>query len=285
MLIANGIGASSVAGTSVVAFESISSVATNTAGTLISTNANSVTLVDPGSIVFGETITLSDGVNNTVVEFNTTGTPAAGTDVVVVFTLNDTADIIAASLESQVRALGFGATANGPVVTFSAVANATTNVAPTQIIDSASSVTVPGSTGLIQGETLTVTLDNGFSQTIEFTSTGIPSLGSDAVVQYFGGETSDVIATRLQTTLASLGISASVLASTVTFGATDIAATTGSETDASPADVANNIASPFNESVQRPDLEIVEFGVGALTVVGDAVGVSQRTLTTASVVP
>ena len=282
VLIANGIGASSVAGTSVVAFESISSVATNTAGTLISTNANSVTLVDPGSIVFGETITLSDGVNNTVVEFNTTGTPAAGTDVVVVFTLNDTADIIAASLESQVRALGFGATANGPVVTFSAVANATTNVAPTQIIDSASSVTVPGSTGLIQGETLTVTLDNGFSQTIEFTSTGIPSLGSDAVVQYFGGETSDVIATRLQTTLASLGISASVLASTVTFGATDIAATTVSETDASPADVANNIASPFNESVQRPDLEIVEFGVGALTVVGDAVGVSQRTLTTVS---
>ncbi|KLU05935.1 Alkaline phosphatase [Rhodopirellula islandica] len=93
------------------------------------------------------------------------------------------------------------------------------NVTPSAIVATTSAVTMVDADQLRDGETLIVTAGNGRRVVVEFNTTGIASVGSNRVVQFADGETADVLATRLELTLRSLGFGGTVTDATVNFDA------------------------------------------------------------------
>tara|TARA_R110002072_G_scaffold48407_2_gene132194 strand:- start:10807 stop:33357 length:22551 start_codon:yes stop_codon:yes gene_type:complete len=93
------------------------------------------------------------------------------------------------------------------------------NVTPSAIVATTSGVTMADADQLRDGETLIVTAGNGRRVVVEFNTTGIASIGTDRVVQFADDETADVLATRLELTLRSLGFGGTVNGATVNFDA------------------------------------------------------------------
>ncbi|MCC9657531.1 tandem-95 repeat protein [Rhodopirellula halodulae] len=91
------------------------------------------------------------------------------------------------------------------------------NVTPSAIVATTAGVTMADADQLREGETLILTAANGRRVVIEFNSTGTPSIGTDRVVQFTDGETADVLASRLELTLRSVGFGGTLNGDSVTF--------------------------------------------------------------------
>jgi hypothetical protein len=86
-----------------------------------------------------------------------------------------------------------------------------------QIVVTATSVTLPDATGLVNGETLIFTATNGQRVTIEFNTTGIASEGTARVVRYAPTDLAPVLATRLEQALRAVGFGGTATGSQVIF--------------------------------------------------------------------
>ena len=88
----------------------------------ILTTSSSLEIPAGRSLIDGETVTLANSSGSPfVIEFNTTGTLATGSDVAVRYAPGDIAQSIATQLAAALRVNGFGATATGATVDFATV--------------------------------------------------------------------------------------------------------------------------------------------------------------------
>ncbi|MGB7345427.1 MAG: Ig-like domain-containing protein [Pirellulaceae bacterium] len=238
-------------------------VSVDNVGSQVAIAGNVLTVPDGTSIINGETITVNDGSGTLrVIEFNTTGTASAGTDFVVTIADTDLAAAIAANLAGVLQSQLFGATSNGAAVTFHNATSAAAAAPVTSLVTSASSVTTPAGSKLIDGETLTLTLSDNTPVVIEFNTTGIAATGTHFVIQYSPADIADSIATRVETALRADGIGISANAATLEFTSVNSIAIT--ETPAAPGEFPATLVSPFNEDDQS--LRIVQFATAVTSV-------------------
>ncbi|NND96214.1 MAG: tandem-95 repeat protein, partial [Pirellulaceae bacterium] len=282
----NGFGSTTMAGAGtewVVQFVNIQTISIDGgASSQLARSGNILTVPDGVNLVNGETISLDDGFGNvSVVEFNTTGTPAAGTDHLVTFAATDLADAIATNLQNVLRAAAFGVTANGADVTFAAVVNAVDAPPVTSVVTTPSSITVPDGSLLVDGELVGITLADASTVVVEFNTTGVASAGSQLVVQYTAVDSAAAIAGRLQAALRSSGFAATATGDTVDFVTVDTVVV--AEVPNVAGDFAGNLPAPFNESEQT--LRVVAFNTanGTIDVALDGDGVHTLTTTAGGV--
>ncbi|QDT09692.1 tandem-95 repeat protein [Planctomycetes bacterium K23_9] len=261
----NGIGSIVQAGVgnqSIVQFVSLV-VSVDDAATQITRSGDVLTLPDGANFINGETITVDDGSGGvSVIEFNTTGTPSAGTDFVVIVTDTDPGNVVASNLVAVLQNQFFGATANGADVTFHTVTNAVAAPPATAIVTTSSSLTLPAGRRLVDGETVTLTLSDSTPVVVEFNTTGVASTGTDFVVQYAPADIADSIATRVEVALRAAGFGVTASGAELTFTNVNTAALT--ELASAPGEFNATLSTPFNEDDQN--LRVVAFSTALGTI-------------------
>ena len=278
----NGFGSAILAGAGgdwIARFVNIQAVAINDPTSQIARDGNVITLPEGGSVVNGETITIDDGAGTIrVVEFNTTGTPSAGTDFVVVVTATDTADAVAASLQATLRSQGFGVIATGADVAFVAVDDAIATEPLTSVVVSNDSILLPAGASLIDGERITITFDGGLTAIAEFTTDGVFSADADFTVLFNPLDSSTTIASRLEAELRSNSYAATAAGGLVSFVNTVSVAV--EENPNTAGNFPETLAAPFNEVEQSLRVVAFETSLGTIDVAVDGNGT--HTLTTSA---
>ncbi len=247
----------------------------------ISVSGTDITVPAAATMIDGETLTITDAAGlDTIVEFSTSTVPSVGTDVLVTYALNDTADEIAVNLQDSLRAVGVGGTAAGATVSFLNITAATANDPLTMITASAQVIVVPDGSDMIDTETLDIDVaGSAFPVVVEFNTSGLASPGTDIVVQYSTGDAAATIATNLQTILRNAG-----LAATANGNQVDLLSVTGAATGeipSVPGDFAENLPAPYDESSES--LRIVAFQTAAGIIDVDILGDGTYTLATSPV--
>ncbi|MEL6105156.1 MAG: tandem-95 repeat protein [Planctomycetota bacterium] len=255
--------------TSVISFsEPTSNLSTDADGNLV--------VVQGLDMVDGELVTLGDGLGGIiVVEFNTTGVPTAGTDIVIEYDFFDSGADLASELETALRVRDLGALAVGDTLVFKSVAAAVARPPVTSIVASAAGVTLPNGAQIIDGETVDLTID-GQPVIVEFNSTGVLSAGSTYVITVAPTDSADDLALTLESTLRADGLPALANGATVDFSS--VASISVTELPAVAGDFADDLIAPYNETEQA--LRVVTFTTSAGTIDVDDVGNDTATLMT-----
>ncbi|MCO8121425.1 tandem-95 repeat protein [Stieleria sp. TO1_6] len=282
-LIGAGIGVyddpAAAAGFAGLLFNSTSVTGINDANSNITASADRISLPDASGLIDGETITLADGVGGVLtVEFNTTGTAAAGTDVVVQYAAGDAAADIAATLAAQMRLQELGATANGDgTVSLTSIASAASIAPMTSINATPTEIDLPAGDQLIDGETITLTID-GAPVIVEFNTTGTPAVDTTYVVTFAVGDSAADLVTNLETTLRTDGYA--VTADGDSLRLSNSVDAVVRELPAVPGDFDKDLPAPYNESEQS--LRVVSFSTSEGTVSVAAGFTGSQTLDTAN---
>ena len=279
-LLTRGIGsidAGGVAPSASLQFNRTSVTSLNEPTTNLSTTVDGDLIIVQGlDLVDGETVTLDDGLGGTiVVEFNTTGVPAPGTDVLIDYDFFDSGADLATELETALRLRDLGVTAVGDTLIFKQVTAAVAAPPVTSIVASPTAITVPAGAQIIDGETVDLTID-GQSVVIEFNSTGVLSPGSTHVVTVNPVDNANVVAANLEGVLRTDGFSAAANGSTVEI--TSVASLVVTELPDVAGDFGHDLIAPYNEVEQT--LRVVTFATGAGVVDVDIVGDDTTTLMT-----
>ena len=193
-----------------VQFATAENISTSDGASQIVWNPSVLSVPNGSGIIDAETISIDDGVGNVlVVEFSLTGTASAGTDVVVSYTTGETAGDIATNLAAALTARGYTVRADlGGSLTFTAVEAALANPASSVIAVGTGGITMPAdvtrgtaffpsASRLVDGETVTITLDDTSTIVVEFNTSGVAAATTDILVQYDGSETAQVLSERL----------------------------------------------------------------------------------------
>ncbi|QEG01722.1 hypothetical protein Mal15_58010 [Stieleria maiorica] len=282
-LLAAGIGSvddpAPNAGRAGLLFNHTSVTGINDPNSQITSSASGMTLPDGAGLINGETITLADGLGGVLtVEFNTTGTPAAGTDVVVQYAAADLAAAIAANLETALRGQGLGVTDNGDgSLSFSDIVAGAVLPPMTSFTVSATEIVAPEANLVVDGERITLTVD-GNPVVVEFNTTGIAASGSDYVVSYAYGDSGDLLMANLESLLRADGYAVTADGNTLHLSnSSDIVVT---ELPDVAGDFDENLPAPYNEIEQS--LRVVAFSTNQGTVRVGAGFSGSQTLGTAN---
>ncbi|MEM8910982.1 MAG: tandem-95 repeat protein [Planctomycetota bacterium] len=187
---------------------------TSTVSSIVAT-PTAVTLPDADAIVNGETLILTaENGRQLVIEFSTASTPSLGSDAVLQITTGETADQLAARLQTLLRSFGFGGTATGATVSFDESDQIGAVAAGVSIVIDADGrgARIPSGSVLNDGEVLVLTDSTGAQQTIVFSKTGQSAIADALIVPFSEADSSESIATALANLLFSQGISASAMA-------------------------------------------------------------------------
>ena len=251
------------AGRGGVLFNAPAVTAINDVNSLITVAADVVTVPDGAGLIDGETITVADGLGGVVVvEFNTTGVASPGSDVVVQYVPAATNVEVASALTATLNGLELGALDNADgTVTLLSVSSAVVIPPMTSIVASPTEFTLPDANQLIDGETITMTVD-GSPVVIEFNTTGVASAGTDYVVAFTVGDSADQLIAGLETTLRADGYA--VTANGNTMQLHNAASTVVAELEDVAGDFDVNLSDPYNESEQS--LRVVSFTTSLGTV-------------------
>ncbi|TWU06031.1 tandem-95 repeat protein [Stieleria varia] len=264
-LVAQGFGAVSQAGVGTrwdVRLGQLTVASINDGSSMIGVSGAQLTLPDGGNIINGETITLNNGFGGqVVVEFNTTGTPSAGSDLVVVYTQNDLAPQIASSMQALLRAQGYGLIAAGNAVTLTDVTAAVAAAPTTAVVTTPTTIVLPNGNEMVDGETVDLVTPAG-TRVIEFNTSGVLSIGSDYVIPFTALDTADTLATLVQNALRVDGYAVAANGAVVTFS--NPASIAVSELQAVAGDFDDDLPVPFNETEQS--LRVVSFSTSEGTV-------------------
>jgi hypothetical protein len=183
----------------------------NVTPSAIVTTTSGVTMADADQLRDGETLIVTAGNGRrVVVEFNTTGIASIGTDRVVQFADDETADVLATRLELTLRSLGFGGTVNGATVNFDA--SGQLSFVPGQnavVVDSAAGrITVPEGGLISDGEIVTITDNAGTPTRFVFTKTGSVLVSGAIPVSISDSSTAEEAATALADAMLLAGFGA-----------------------------------------------------------------------------
>lgn len=248
----------------------------NDPNSMIGVSADILTLPDGNNLINGETINLSTGQGNQiVVEFNTTGTPAAGTDLVVQYALTDLGPQIATNLQDALRTLNHGAIATGADVQLTSIVDASSAPPATNVVTTQTTIDLPVGSELIDGETIDLVTSLGTS-VIELNTTGVASPGSDYVIQYSAADAPATLAAAVRDALRVDGFAVSSVDGQVVFSNPDTIVP--GELPAVAGDFADDLSSDFNETEQS--LRVVAFTTSEGTVDVANVGNGTTTLAT-----
>ncbi|PNY35518.1 hypothetical protein C2E31_18645 [Rhodopirellula baltica] len=235
----------------------------NEPSSLIVSSGNRLSLPDGAGLVDGETVTFADGRGGVVVvEFNTTGTAAAGSDLVVQYTATDLATDIATNLVSTLRGNELGVVDNADgSVSLTVIASAV-SVAPTSAISaSTTAITLPAPEQLIDGETVTLTVD-GNPVVVEFNTTGVATVDTNYVVPFALTDTPADLVANLEALLRTDGYAVTAVGDTLQLW--DNASTVASELRNVPGLFDKDLPAPYNEAEQT--LRVVSFTTAAGTI-------------------
>ena len=281
-LINRGYGAMEMAGVGnrwMINFSELTVAGINDPMSMIGVAGDVLTMPDGGNVINGETINLSTGQGNQiVVEFNTTGVPTAGTDLLVTYTLADTADQVATNFQDALRSLGFGAIADLDTVTLTSIASAISTPPVTQVTTTPTAINIPDGIELIDGETVDIVTPTG-TAVVEFNTTGLASPGTDYVVRYTTADSGAALTQILRDLLRADGYGVTDESNVLVFSNSDTIVP--GELPAIPGDFDDSLPSPFNESEQTPQLRVVAFSTSVGTVDVATVGNGTTTLATA----
>ena len=255
LLLANGIGAVSGAGVgtqSIVRFVQANTIVVDDPLSLLFTTGSSLSVTDGANVIDGETVTITDSLSVTrVVEFNTTGVPTPGTDIIITYAVTDTAADIASNLAASLA--GIGAAANGGNVDFAQVAAAVAVPPVSSVVGSSQSISIPQGLGLIDGETIDINFADGSTIVVEFSTDLLPSAGVDLLVTYVPLDTASAVALRLEASLRGLGVGATQVGDDILL--TSVANIQVSDQPSAAGDFSDTLPTPFNESIQ--DLRVI----------------------------
>ncbi|WP_404310545.1 tandem-95 repeat protein [Neorhodopirellula lusitana] len=254
----------------------ISDVVVNNVASQIQYDLSTLILPATTDLINGETVTLTNGTGldatTIVVEFNTTGTPSFGTDLVVAYAQSTETSSLLASLLTQLRAVGIGARLSGGGVQFGDLQDVDSAFAPSGLTTGADELLVPSGTGLIDGQRILVETSAGDQFIIEFNTTGLVPDDADAVVGFTAGSSAVNVATELRNQLRQLGLGviADISALDVPAGLARVSLQTLNvakvgELSAAPGDFDVQLGSPYNEDIQTADLGITSVTVNGQT--------------------
>ncbi|MEM6980267.1 MAG: Ig-like domain-containing protein, partial [Planctomycetota bacterium] len=260
-----------------------SGIALGTPSTL-TVSGGQLTFPTIDAVLDGETFTLTDSTGeSTTVELNTTGTLSAGTDIVVQFDPTATLDVLLADLATALRNVGIGVEVVTDGILLRDLVSIATNITASNIDTQGIDLIVPGGDLLLNGERLQLTGD-GSSRIIEFNTTGVVADDVDAVVVFTTSDTSNLIASKLELALRSIGVGANADTDDQTIPAGRSLVTIQSNAEvrvgelaAVPGPTDPRVPTPINEDIQslrvvRFDTQFGSVDITDADVVGLAVG-------------
>ncbi|MEO1524863.1 MAG: tandem-95 repeat protein [Planctomycetota bacterium] len=157
-------------------------------GSPLMTTASSITVVDGTAMQDGETILLTDSLGQTaVIEFSTDATPSIGTDLLLTYTLAESADNIATNLAALLVNAGFGGVASGATVSLPVTTAAATSTFTTGISADTVGVSIPDPLTIVGGESITVTDSDGVVTVLELSTNGVAIGTPDALINFTPG--------------------------------------------------------------------------------------------------
>lgn len=260
---AGTLGASAVAFSdteTTVSYNGVDQIVLNDAASANVVAGQVLTIADGLTLIDGETVTLRDqNGTNTVIEFSLGTTATAGTDLLVTYAISQSADEVAATLVTALRAAGFGLTDSANVLTFTRVASASNSGASDSFVIAGLDIQVPSGSEIAENQILSVVGASGETARVEFNSTGVSTASGSVAVLVAPADSAAVIATRLQNAIRSIGFGAMASGDSVTLSETSAIAIL--EEPSVPGDFDVALAAPFNESEQT--IRVVAFETSA----------------------